>query len=297
MIIRYVHELEAGYGSDNIMTKRQLFYKILEEEKQNYDVSPHFEFKYETAISRIRRKRFAATGNESPLKFIEPTIIQLVLCMAKLKRALTSSDGLRIVNELIDGTEAQQRLIEWKSFKKMNHNITEDFGRVGKTYWKLFLERHKDELRSKRGRKYASDRSNYTSYLNFLDMFDHIESVLCEDSKIAVRLPGPVWFNKEGDVVRKEEDSFGCKVEVFLKRPDMALVFDEVGCNLSQETDKYNGGEKHLCAPEDEPYHTVSSRHHHFTCMGLTRLDGEPLMCVVIIAGKKRDVMIQTGIE
>ena len=83
----------------------------------------------------------------------------------------------------------------------------------------------------------------------------------------------------------------------FLKRPDMAVVFDEVGCNLSQETDKHNSREKHLCALDDEPCHTLSSRHHHFTCMGLTRLDGDPLMFAVIIAGKKQDVMIQTGIE
>ena len=77
----------------------------------------------------------------------------------------------------------------------------------------------------------------------------------------------------------------------------MAVGFDEVGCNLSQETDKHNSREKHLCALDDEPCHTLSSRHHHFTCMGLTRLDGDPLMFAVIIAGKKQDVMIQTGIE
>ena len=112
--------------------------------------------------------------------------------MAKLKRALMPLDVLRIVNELIDGIETQRWLIEWKLFKKMNHNITDDFRKVGKTYWKLFLKCHDDELRSKRERKYASDRSIFTSYLNFMDMFEHVESVLYDDSKIVVRLLGPV---------------------------------------------------------------------------------------------------------
>ena len=31
--------------------------------------------------------------------------------------------------------------------------------------------------------------------------------------------------------------------------------------------------------------------------MGLTRLDGEALMCVVIIAGKRRDMLVETGID
>ena len=35
---------------NNRMTKRQLFHKILEDEKTNYDVTPNFVFKYKTAI-------------------------------------------------------------------------------------------------------------------------------------------------------------------------------------------------------------------------------------------------------
>ena len=37
------------------------------------------------------------------------------------------------------------------------------------------------------------------------------------------------------------EQGFGCKAEITIFRPDMALVMDEVGCNLLQEMDHVVG--------------------------------------------------------
>ena len=42
-----------------------------------------------------------------------------------------------------------------------------------------------------------------------------------------------------------------CKTDIKIVRPDMAIMFDEVGCNLSQEGDNVNGGEKFMCGPDD----------------------------------------------
>ena len=69
--------------------------------------------------------------------------------------------------------------------------------------------------------------------------------------------------------------------------PDMALVMDEVGCNLSQDSDNNVGGEKFLTGRHDEPYHAVSNRNSHFTVLGITVLDGSPVLCIVIISKKK----------
>ena len=41
-------------------------------------------------------------------------------------------------------------------------------------------------------------------------------------------------MNKEGEIVDDKMDNFGYKVQLELHRPDMCIVFDEVGCNLSQ---------------------------------------------------------------
>ena len=93
-------------------------------------------------------------------------------------------------------------------------------------------------------------------------------------------------MDKDGNVVQNEHESTGCKVEICLDRPDCALVMDEVGCNLSQDCNNRVGGELHLTDRKDEAYKSISTRHQHFTVLGLTALDGRPVLCVVIFSGK-----------
>ena len=128
-------------------------------------------------------------------------------------------------------------------------------------------------------------------------MYEHIEDVMVDESKVAERLDEPVWMNKNGEVVSDEKDSVGAKVTARITRPDMCIVLDEVGCNLSQEYDNSKGGQLFVCGVDDEPYNSISTKYNHFTCLGLTRLDGEALMCVVIIQGKKRDMLTESGID
>jgi len=51
---------------------------------------------------------------------------------------------------------------------------TSDFsGTVGKKYWRNFMRRHGDKIQSKRGQNYSLDRTNWSTYANFGDMYDH----------------------------------------------------------------------------------------------------------------------------
>ena len=159
------------------------------------------------------------------------------------------------------------------------------------------MKRNKHLLCSKTGKKYAVDRCNWTTYLNFEDMYNHIEDILVSDSKIARKLEKPRWMDRDGNFVESEEESFGCKVEIVMERPDLAIVFDEVGCNLSQECDNANGGELYLTGVHDQAYNSCATRHSHFTCIGVTTLEGKPLMCVIIMSGKKFDVGVAEGID
>ena len=104
------------------------------------------------------------------------------------------------------------------------------------------MRRNRSTLKSKVGKKIAVDRSNFTTYLNFRDVYDHVEEVLVNESKIATRFEDPVWMDKEGNVVENENKSYGLKVALDLHRPDMVIVFDRVGFNLSQEKDGAKGG-------------------------------------------------------
>lgn len=292
---RYILEMHNYHRS--MGTKRSIYDRIHNLERRKFELDDTFVFPYKSAMSRVSRSSLEGGNNESPLIFIEDKLVDLVLCMNNIKRSLSVSEGLRLVNELIVDTNMQERLMMWKIQNNIYFETIDDLGRVGTGYWRRFLKRNHHRLRSKTGRKFGSDRANYSSYLNFMDMYNHIMSVLLESCKIAKKLRQPVWMDKEGNTVEDEMQGFGCKVEIEITRPDMAIVMDEVGCNLSQEMDHGVGGQRYLTGVNEEAVESVSTRSHHFTCLGLTRLDGEPLMCVVIIAGKTHDIAVELGID
>ena len=230
--------------------------------------------------------------------FIEDRLVELLLCMSKIKRSLTASEGLRLANELIAGSEIQHRLILWKIKKNIYHSNPLEMGTVGPLYWNGFMKRNGDRIRCKKGRKYSNDRANYTNHLNFWDMYEHIAKILVEDSKIANTSGDEYyWVDRLGGLVGDEMEGFGCKTNIHIHRPDLGFVLDEVGCNLSQENGCHIGGQKFICGVKDEPYQTTSNKNHHFTCLGLTCLDGRPLMCVVIVAGKHYDTYVESGVD
>ena len=98
--------------------------------------------------------------------------------------------------------------------KKRLHNddITE-CGKIGRAYFRAFLERHKIYLTTKPISEYSIDRSNFTNYLNFCDMYDHIQRIMVA-SKVAEVLDEPVNMNKNGEIVNDEMDGYGFKVPV-----------------------------------------------------------------------------------
>ena len=265
-------------------------------EKSNFELDDTFRFPYTTFRARIDRESYNGDGTKSPLSDIEPKLVSLISCMSNIKRSLTVTEGLMLVNDIIKGTNAQQKLIKWKTDRKIFHLDEENIGEVGVNYWKGFLKRHKHLLKGKTISQYAIDRSNFTTYLNFFDMYQHIERVLLL-SKIARKFEEPVWMNQNGEIVENDTDAYGYKVTIDIHRPDLGIVLDECGCNLSQEGDGHIGGEKFLTGLEDKAYSSTSTKHNHFTVIRVTQLDGNPLMCVVIVSGKKHDVLVELGVD
>ena len=80
-------------------------------------------------------------GRTSPLLKIEDTVIAIKLQMARIRKCLSRSDGLFLVNSLIDEQPIQQELINWKI--KYSNNCD---GRVGTKYWRGFMSRKKHKI-------------------------------------------------------------------------------------------------------------------------------------------------------
>ena len=103
--------------------------------------------------------------------------------------------------------------------------------------------------------------------------------------------------------VAKKLDKASCEYQgdlvtkYVLVRPEMCLVVDEVGSNISQRGDGHVRGRKYCCEFGSIPQNRASHNDRHFTCLGFTSLSDEPVLCVVIIAGINQAYEVEVGID
>ena len=229
-------------------------------------------------------------GLISPLISIEPQIVEILIQMAQIRQCLTPAEAIQLINSLIVGTQVQEDLIKFK--QKFSNNVD---GTVGVGYWRAFKKRNKHLIRSKKGKRYELNRANWSTYANFAQMYEQIYDEM-EEAGLAVKFASPKWMDKLGNEVLKE-NSFGCMVTHDLLFPEMCLVMDEVGGNTSQKGDGHKGGQLMICAKDMVPQQKASTNDKHFTLLGLTALTGDPVMCVLIIEGKKMNALQECGMD
>ncbi len=63
------------------------------------------------------------------------------------------------------------------TFTKRTHRMEKKYsnnqhGSLGQSYWRAFLKRNSHRTVSKRGQKYELDQQNWTTYANFVNMYD-----------------------------------------------------------------------------------------------------------------------------
>ena len=46
-----------------------------------------------------------------------------------------------------------------------------------------------------------------------------------------------------------------------------------------------------------EPQKKINTKDKHFTLLGLTALNGDPVMCVIIFAGMQEQAVVETGMD
>jgi hypothetical protein len=114
---------------------------------------------------------------------------------------------------------------------------------------------------------------------------------------IAEKLPEPVWRNESNEIVDAEAKAFGLKTPYNLIRPDKLLFVDEVGSNTSQKKDGHKGGEELLVRKGRKAQQKAATKDAHFTVMGFTAANGEPIMCCIIFAKAVMDPAWQLGLD
>ena len=111
--------------------------------------------KFDTTRRRLSRRRPLVYQLEcsSPLRSVEEITGTMIIQIARIHQSLTLSKESQLVNDLIADTNVQQNLTE-------SYTSNSD-GQEGQNYWHIFMRRHGDKIRSKRGHKYYLGRSKW----------------------------------------------------------------------------------------------------------------------------------------
>ena len=117
-----------------------------------------------------------------------------------------------------------------------------------------------------------------------------------EEAGVAEVLDSPEWMDRE-EKIMEEAAAFGCNYSHRLSHPEYCVVLDEARGNINMKGDRHIDGEMYLCEPGVIPQQKLSRADKHFTLLGLTLLSGEPLMCVVIFAGMRRNPQYEMGVD
>ena len=244
------------------------------------------EYAPKISLSTIRSRTKAIVlqggGSETLMAPVEPHLVELICAMASIRRCLSTSECITLANDLIAGTELESTIIKWK---KDRMEYFEGSPVLGKKYWMLFKRRWAHKLVTKRGQKFAMDRSNALTYSNVKKMYDEVYDCMV-DAGVAR------YFDQPSSLNPKQ-----LKSRYHLTHPEMCLVVDEVGSNISQRGDGHIGGQKYMCEIGTVPQNKVSHNDRHFTVLGFTALDGSPVLCVIIIAGVKQLYEVETGLD
>jgi len=159
-----------------------------------------------------------------------------------------------------------------------------------------FFEVKQSFDKSQKTVKFDSKREDWCNYLNMEEMYQEIYKNLCS-SGIACKHPEAQWRDKNGDVVETEEEAFGCKTRYELIHLDHFIFVNKVGNNTSQAKDGQVGGKTYLCSKDGQPQQRAATKDAHFTILGFTAADGEPLLCAIIFAAKTMKHEWVTGFD
>ena len=239
-------------------------------------------------------------GTSSPMEAIEPAILQIAIQRGRMNQPLTVAEGLQLSNSLIKkGSKLENDV-------KMYLNKREQLSTIGSStkvpgnllgpgYWSGFRRRHKDKLISHRGVQFGHNCSEWCNYDNFKWMYSLVYEAM-EPAGVVTKLPVEEWQNERGECVSRDQ-AVGEKVKYKITHPEHIIYVDEVGNNTCMKDDGSKGGQRFLTARGSQARKTSSTSDAHWTTLGFTASNGQPVMCAIIFASQTLSTEERLGID
>ena len=292
--------------TSNSSTQKGLLQSLIKEARVKFNVSEAIRFRN---VQRCVQTRFSRNslkcnhrGTVFPMTPLEPIILEIALQRGRMNQPLSVEEGLHLSNSLIKpGSKIEEDVISY--LKKQGQYSTTGARKtkspgmlLGPGYWRGFRARYYHQLIPKKGLQFGHNRNEWCKNKNFVKMYDLVYEAM-EIAKVAKKLPEPEWQNEKGEKVSNREEAVGEKVEYELTHPDYILYVDEVGNNTCQKEDGSKGGQKMLVERGSEARTACSTSDAHWTTLGFTAVNGEPVLCVIIFASKTLSVEERLGVD
>ena len=250
------------------------------------------DIKCPTVISRVNwnnAKGWAgAEATSSPMSEVEPILVALCVKLVRSGQPLDCASFLDLASSLVEGTDIERRIKEHKRMSKQS----QDGPLLGKRHYSNFLRRHNTVLGSMKAVKKDTNRALWGTHRNMKIMYECVYKELVE-AGIAKVLDTPRWINEKGETVEKEEEAFGCQVEVEVTHPNYFLMADETGCNTNMKTDGHVSGKKHIGEVGKGCQKKAVATDNHFTILPFTNALGEAVLCAIIFVSDVKDKTIK----
>ena len=235
---------------------------------------------------RTRLKKGNVTGvalqRKSPLKAIEPLIVEHVVRLGEIGSALTGEEIMALTSEIIKGTEYETELLEYKQKRNIQSNYL-----VGKAWYHGFIKRNQEKIKRVRCKVRDQKRLTWCTLDNFQNMYDSVYDKMVL-AGVAEKVHNQLMYDKNGNETEDESLMVGRKTSYRVTKPSNIVFVDETGCNTNQRTDGYIGGRLHVLginATDSGVAGAVTDL--HFTVLCFTLGTGEPIMCAIIMKSQR----------
>ncbi len=138
-------------------------------------------------------------GVQSPLAAAEVALVAICIQMGKTRQPLSSTEAVRVMNDLIDGIKTQEALVSFQTSRKLGSHKLHN-GKVTTGWWRGFLKSHGNEIFTKRGERFALNRDDWTTFENIQQMYDVIYDELV-NARVAFALSEPIFTGTHANVV------------------------------------------------------------------------------------------------
>ncbi len=198
---------------------------------------------------------------------MEVALVAICIQMGKIMQSFICLEAVKVMNDLIDGTETQEALISFQTSRKLGSHELHN-GKVTTGWWRGFLKRHGNEIVTKRGDKFALNRHDWTTFENIQQMYDVIYDELV-NVQVAFALSEPIFTDMHANVV-DELCCFGLAWSITISPPHYILFADKSGFSTSQKKDGHISGQKFVVERGTVPQTMASTTDQKFTMLPFT---------------------------